>query len=192
MITLFDTETTGLPKNYKATVTDLKNWPRMIQIAWLSYDYNQKMIDEKCFIIKPVGFKIPTEASDIHGITNEMALKEGRDLKEVLTIFAEVLSRTEILVAHNISFDEKIVGAEFLRKKIQNELSSVKKICTKESSTDYCQIPGNFGKYKWPNLTELHTKLFKKEFEEAHHALGDVKACANCFFELKKRGVISV
>ena len=31
----FDTETTGLPKNWKAPVTDTENWPRIVQIAWI-------------------------------------------------------------------------------------------------------------------------------------------------------------
>jgi hypothetical protein len=37
MYLFFDTETTGLPKNYKAPVTDLNNWPRLVQLAWLFY-----------------------------------------------------------------------------------------------------------------------------------------------------------
>ena len=38
MYLLFDTETTGLPKNWKAPVTDVDNWPRLVQIAWLTYE----------------------------------------------------------------------------------------------------------------------------------------------------------
>jgi len=30
MYLFFDTETTGLPRNWKAPVTDLDNWPRMV------------------------------------------------------------------------------------------------------------------------------------------------------------------
>ena len=38
MYLFFDTETTGLPRNWKAPVTHLNNWPRMIQIAWIACD----------------------------------------------------------------------------------------------------------------------------------------------------------
>jgi hypothetical protein len=38
MYLFIDTETTGLPKNYKAPLHDLSNWPRLIQIAWLLYN----------------------------------------------------------------------------------------------------------------------------------------------------------
>ncbi len=191
MITFFDTETTGLPKKYNAPVTDLNNWPRLVQIAWAQYDYTGKLISENSFIIKPEGFTIPTQASDVHGITTEKALKEGLALTEVMKTFAHVLSETELLVAHNMSFDEKIVGAEFIRSAITNNLNSVEKICTKEASTNYCKIPGYYG-YKWPNLTELHKKLFKIGFDGAHEALTDVRACAKCFWELNRLGIIKV
>ena len=29
----FDTETTGLPRNYKAPSSDTRNWPRLVQLA---------------------------------------------------------------------------------------------------------------------------------------------------------------
>ena len=32
MYLIFDTETTGLPKNWKAPLTDFDNWPRMVQL----------------------------------------------------------------------------------------------------------------------------------------------------------------
>lgn len=35
---IFDTETTGLQKNWKAPVSDIDNWPRLVQIAWLQCD----------------------------------------------------------------------------------------------------------------------------------------------------------
>jgi len=35
MYLFFDTETTGLPKKWKAPITDLDNWPRLVQLAYL-------------------------------------------------------------------------------------------------------------------------------------------------------------
>lgn len=189
MYLFFDTETTGLPKNYKAPASDTDNWPRMIQIAWQIYNNNHELVDSKVFIIKPEGFEIPKEASDVHGITTEKANAEGVDLEDTLNKFREAMMTCDFLVAHNISFDEKIVGAEFIRKKIARLPKKLGRIDTMVSATDYCQIPGKYG-FKWPNLTELHTRLFGCGFEGAHDALADVIACADCFFELKKIGVI--
>jgi len=190
MYLFFDTETTGLPKNWNAPVSDLDNWPRLVQIAWLVYDHEGNKVKGKNYMIRPDGFKIPDEASRIHGITTELATKKGKILKIVLKEFSKAMIDSEYIIAHNISFDEKIVEAEFMRTGTQKSLFAPKKMCTKDLSTEYCAIEGPRG-YKWPSLKELHIKLFGVDFEDAHDAMVDVKACAKCFFELKKIGVVS-
>jgi DNA polymerase III subunit epsilon len=186
----FDTETTGLPRSHHVSVRNLENWPRVVQIAWLTYSNAGRLLSENDYLIKPVGFVIPKEATNIHGITTKKALAEGYDLNIVLFQFAQDVKKASLIVAHNIDFDEKIISAEFLRKKIKHSLSKKPKLCTMRSSTEFCEIPGYYGKYKWPNLRELHYTLFDQDFEEMHNALADVKACAKCFFELKDQGVI--
>lgn len=189
MYLFFDTETTGLPRNWKAPVTDLDNWPRLVQLAYLYYDQNGNKISGGDFIIKPEGFSIPLEASRIHGISTEKADKEGQSLTTVLQNFQSLISQAEILVAHNMSFDEVIVGAEFLRADMPNTIPSKNKICTMKSTTNYCALDGPYG-YKWPKLSELHYKLFGTGFEEAHNAAVDITATAKCFWELKRIGKI--
>jgi len=191
MILFFDTETTGLPKNWKAPVTDLDNWPRLVQIAYLLFDLNGNKISSGEYIIKPNDFKIPNESSRIHGISNERAIAEGHDISSVLIDFKEQIEKSSYIVAHNMSYDEKIVGAEFLRAKMPNYLSKKVKICTMESSTNFCAIDGPYG-YKWPKLSELHYKLFNTDFEEAHNAAIDINATAKCFWELIKKRVINI
>ncbi|OIO04951.1 MAG: 3'-5' exonuclease [Elusimicrobia bacterium CG_4_10_14_0_2_um_filter_56_8] len=189
MYLFFDTETTGLPRNWKAPVTDLNNWPRMIQLAYFTTDNEGKNTGGGNFIIKPEGFTIPEDASKIHGITTERALADGKDLLPVLWGFQAAIDQADFLVAHNMSFDEKIIGAEFLRSGMPDSLPGKKRICTMHSATDFCAIPGPYGN-KWPKLAELHQKLFKKDFKEAHNAAADVLATMNCFWELKRLGII--
>lgn len=189
MYLVFDTETTGLPKNWRAPTSDLDNWPRMIQVAWILFDEAGKEISKESHIIKPEGFIIPPEATKVHGISTEKAETEGEDLKTILNEFSNTMSKAEVLIAHNMGFDEKIIGAEFLRKEVSDSLSKIKKVCTKIMSTDFCQIPGVYGN-KWPTLAELHTKLFNEDFKDAHDALVDTTTCAKCFFKLKELGVI--
>jgi len=188
----FDTETTGLPRNWNAPVGDLNNWPRIVQVAWILYDKNGNCLEERSYIVKPEGFRIPADASKIHGITTEIAEIDGIYLEDALIEFQDFVAQADFLVAHNMSFDEKIAGAEFLRKNMINSLISKKRICTKERSTNFCAIPSpnGFNDYKWPTLQELHQKLFGERFDEAHDALSDVRATAKCFWELKRRGVI--
>ena len=185
----FDTETTGLPINWKAPVQNVNNWPRMIQIAWLLYSTDGTRIDGKNFIIKPEGFSIPDDAVRVHGISTEKAMTDGKELDVVLKLIAEQIENADALVAHNMSFDEKILGAEFIRKNIQNDLFNKNRICTMKESTRYCKIPGRYG-YKWPKLSELHIELFGEDFKEAHDAAVDINATAKCFWKMKELEII--
>ncbi len=194
MFLIFDTETTGLPRNYKAPLTDFDNWPRMVQIAWQLHDINGSLINQQTFIVKPNGYTIPFNAEKIHGISNERAIQEGGDLKKILLSFLEDVSKCQYLCGHNIEFDIAIIGAELLRCSISENLNSKKIIDTKnDETTNYCALPGGRGgKYKWPTLTELYTKLFNSNFSDAHHAAFDVEATARVLFETIKRNIIAV
>ena len=191
MYLFFDTETTGLPKSWKAPVSDLGNWPHIVQIAWAFFDENGIRIALHDHIIKPEGFVIPESATAIHGISTERALREGRPVTEVLKEFSGAVRGAMCLIAHNMDFDEKMVGVELLRQEMPDVLQSVpahQKICTMTNSTGYCKIPGPYGN-KWPKLSELHIKLFDVDFEDQHNAASDVLCCAKCFFELRRRAI---
>jgi len=190
MFIIFDTETTGLPKNYDAPVSDSENWPRMVQIAWQIHDIKGELLGTGDFIIKPDGYTIPFSAQKVHGISTDRALAEGYDLKFVLERFTEALEKSSYIIGHNIDFDLKIVGAEYHRMGMDSKLVQLESICTKETTTDFCAIPGGKGgKFKWPTLSELYMKLFDEDFEEAHHASADVAATARCFLELIRKGI---
>ena len=190
MYLFFDTETDGLPRSWNAPVSQLSNWPRLVQIAWLLFDDDGNELESKSFIIKPVGFEIPVAAARIHKITTEIALREGVEIKPVLRAFASSIDKSDVLVAHNMSFDEKIVGAEFIRGDIPNNLDQKKKVCTMLSSTNFCELPGNYDGYKWPKLSELHIKLFGIDFEGAHDATADIKTTAKCFWKMREMNLI--
>jgi len=189
MYLFFDTETTGLPLKWKAPTSDVDNWPRVVQLAWVAYDSGGNKENSGDVLIKPEGFTIPVDASRIHGITTERALAEGLPLETALNEFSRAVDCATCLVAHNISFDTAVLGAEYIRATGSDPLSVKKAICTKEASTDFCAIPGNYG-YKWPKLSELYRTLFGTDFEDSHNARADVEATARCFWELKKRGVV--
>jgi DNA polymerase III subunit epsilon len=186
----FDTETTGIPANYRAPVEDLANWPRVVQLAFLLTSAAGIPITSKQFLIKPDGFSIPRAATRIHGINTEQACLEGIPMLAALNEFLACIKSAPILVAHNMSYDQNVLGAEFLRLGLPNPLPRARRICTMESATDFCGIPGPHG-FKWPTLSELHAKLFQRELRSAHSALADVQACADCFFALKSKGIIS-
>ena len=187
MFLFFDTETTGLPKRWDVPLSDFENWPRLVQLGWVLSDSQGRVQSQGCAIVKPAGFGIAPEAVRIHGITAEHAADVGQDLKVVLDEFCRDLSRAETVVAHNISFDEAILGAEFLRVYQVNRLLGLRRRCTMRESIFYCRIPSRYG-FKWPTLGELYYRLFQQRNRQSHDALADSQACLECFFELKKRG----
>ncbi len=185
----FDTETTGLPKNYHASTSDSDNWPHLVQISWILTDEKGNAISSGNEIIKPEGFVIPFESVKVHGISTTKALKDGKPLFDILSAFLKDAKRASCYVGHNISFDQKVVGAELYRLGLPDTISNRKSICTMQSSTNFCKIPDVYG-YKYPKLQELYSKLFGGTFDDAHNALADVRATMKCFFELKRLGVI--
>ena len=116
MYLIFDTETTGLPKNYNASYTDTDNWPRCVQIAWQLHDAMGNLIDQQDYIVQPEGFDIPYESEQIHGISTALAEQEGVPLAEVLAKFNAVLNETKFVVGHNVGFDVSVMGCEFLEE----------------------------------------------------------------------------
>jgi len=161
----------------------------MVQLAWVVFDQQENLVSEANHIIKPDGYTIPGDAAAIHGITTEIALEKGTALSSVLSEFSAALAEATMLIAHNIDFDEKIVGAEYIRMGLKSALFKVPRVCTMKTTADLCEIPGKYG-YKWPRLEELHRFLFKSDFKDAHDASVDVKACARCWHELVRRGVL--
>lgn len=186
---VFDTETTGLPISWNAPVTQIDNWPRIVQLAWVLYDEKGHELKVGNVIVRPDGFTIPYESTKVHGISQQQALREGVSIMNALTDFVQTLkTRQDVtLVAHNIEYDEKVVGAELLRNRISSNFLNLPKICTMRASTVFCDLPNQ----KPPRLAELHQKLFNAGFSDAHDAEADVRATGRCFFELKKQGVIA-
>ena len=192
MILVYDTETTGLPRDWNAPLTDGENWPRLVQLAWQLHAPDGKLVSRGNRIVRPDGFTIPFNAAKVHGITTERALNEGHPLQAVLDEFGRDLDRADLVMGHNVEFDVNIVGAEWIRLGAAAERVTDKAVIdSKNEATEFCAIPGGKGgKFKWPTLTELHEKLFGVGFGDAHDAAYDVDATARCFFALVQRGII--
>ncbi|NJN25240.1 MAG: DNA polymerase III subunit alpha [Cyclobacteriaceae bacterium] len=192
MYLIFDTETTGLPKNKQAPLDEFDNWPRVVQIAWQLHDNKGKLLSNENLIVKPDGFTIPFNAEKVHGISTQRAMDEGVPLAEVLERFSQDMHRADRIIGHNIvDFDIKIVGCEYLRSGMSNLIASKEPVDTQLVATEFCAIPGGRGgQFKWPTLIELHHKLFGEGFGDAHDAAYDVAANARCFFGLLTHKVV--
>lgn len=192
MIIIFDCESTGLPVDWKAPMSQLNNWPRVIQLAWIKTDMKGNELTRGEYLIKPDGWEMPSGSFWVdNGFTQMESMTLGAPISDVLDLFIKDIETSEFLVSHNMSFDYNVVGSEMLRAGKKSEVK-LKRICTKEAGTDICQIPGPYNKFKWPKLEELHQFLFKKGFDGAHDALSDVIACKDCFFKLIEQCAITL
>lgn len=193
-ICFFDTETTGKPKNYKAHMTDVNNWPRVTQIAWQIATPEGELLEDFQSIVSPDNWTVPKEKFFIdNNMSTERCEKEGKPMPAILDAFVKWIHNHDvsIIVAHNLAFDYPVLGAEMIRynKKITGR--NLLKFCTMNSTTNVCKLAGKFG-YKWPKLEELHRFLFECDFVGAHDASDDVTATRKCFFELVKRNLIQI
>src|SRR5690554_4859350 len=110
MYIIFDTETTGLPRDFNAPVTDVDNWPRCIQIAWQLHDEMGNLVEHEDYLVKPDGFDIPYDAEQIHGISTLLANEKGVEISFVLGRFKESLQKAKFVVGQRS--EERRVGKE--------------------------------------------------------------------------------
>ncbi len=104
----FDLETTGRDSRSA----------RIVTASVTVVDSAGGVINEHEWLADP-GVEIPTEASDIHGITTEQARREGRPAAEVTRELAAVLQElfdTGVpVIAFNASYDFTVLAAESAR-----------------------------------------------------------------------------
>ena len=113
-VLIYDTETTGLiPKK----CADLDRFPHVVQFSYIVYDTEQesitKVYDE--IISLPEGVDIPLEASNIHHILKEDCQRSQVTIKECLEGFMEDCKQVDLVVGHNLEYDNTMVVTELMR-----------------------------------------------------------------------------
>lgn len=194
MYLVFDLETTDLVKCVKFNVypnyknLDRYESARIVQIAWIVLDKNFETIFTQSFIVKRDNFDIKN--SNFHSVTNEISDKSGINFELIMFNFMKDLSNCDTLVSHNILFDFNVLASNLYRYNlfgILNEFEKKSQYCTSVNSTEVTKIPMPFysKNYKYPSLMELYYFYFNENFDNAHDALNDTKACAKVFVKLK-------
>lgn len=193
---IFDTETNGKILNWNAKLNEhtLDNFPRITQLAWQKVCLETvEVMNEHQSFIKPNGWTIPKEQFFIeNNMSTERCEEFGVPLEEVIPLIISDLQDSEIVVAHNLNFDMKVIGAEMIRLKMSVGKQLIK-VCTMEASIDYCKLPPfRYGKYKFPKLVELYKILFDREMIGNHDAFDDVVGCRECSLQLIKLNQIII
>tara|TARA_B100000524_G_scaffold96852_1_gene46042 strand:+ start:10050 stop:10886 length:837 start_codon:yes stop_codon:yes gene_type:complete len=150
---VFDLETTGLQ------VTK----DRIVQIAALKIHPNGKQ-EELNLVVNPE-MKIPQEVIDIHGITNELALKSPtfRELAEEIKAF---FGDSDLAGYNSNKFDIPVLAEEFLRVGIAFDLTQ----------RAFIDVQNIFHKMEQRTLVAAYKFYCKKNLENAHDAMNDTRA----------------
>lgn len=208
LIMVYDTETSGLP-DYKQP-SEAPQQPHIVELAAILID--DQTFEEKGrvhYIVRPDGWTIPDEVAAIHGITQDRAMDEGIPEWKVIREFHELQLQCGLRVAHNESFDQRIMRicykrfgkgddpsygefVQVIKDEIAESFKSRPAYCTMKNSTKACALPptqamidknmGHF--FKNPSLQEAHKHYFGEEFEGSHSALADTQACARIYFAI--------
>lgn len=198
MIQVWDTETTGLPL-FREPSSDPRQ-PHLVQIASLLLDQEGRRVDAFDVIIKPDGWTIPDDVAAIHGITTERALAEGIPLRQAMALFGTHRSVAKLRVAHNASFDDRIMRIALLRSGLsRDEVEAMERqpvFCTCNASKSLVNLPptarmkhAGFTGPKSPKLAEAIKHFFDEEMQDAHTAGADAANCARLFLHLKGLGL---
>lgn len=176
MIALFfDTETTGF-KSSKFT-------PEIVQIGALLQDTETKRVLAELNVIVAPKNPIPEVVSNIHGITDELAAAYGMEGSGVEAIFALMVRMSDVAVAHNLAFDRGIVQDAW--PTASGILAEKSHFCTMQNAKEAVGLPGKYGGLKNPKLAEAYRHFFGEDFENAHDAMADVRACRDVYFALQ-------
>jgi DNA polymerase III alpha subunit (gram-positive type) len=189
LLLFLDTETTGLPSNWSAPITDFERWPRAIEVAWCLCREDGSVHTEESFLVEPDDWHIGQKITELTGLTHYMLCQQGLPIRCVLTALLMDLQHADLIVCHNTDFDLSVLGAEYYRQAGFNPLAKrrIRTCCTMRRSTRLLRIPKDDG-WKWPNLGELYEYLFAEKMPAAHRAAADVEVTRRCFFEMRARG----
>lgn len=176
MIALFfDTETTGFKR---PSFT-----PEIVQIGALLQDTQTKRVLGELNVIVQAEKPIPEQVSAIHGITDDIAKAFG--IKSIIAdnMFALLAAKADVLVAHNIDFDIGIIdGAWQVSRAI---VKDKEQFCTMKNCARFADMPRKHaGKPQYTKLADAYRYFHGVDFDNAHDAMADVRACRDVYFKL--------
>lgn len=195
----YDTETSGLPL-YRDPSEDPRQ-PHVVDLAMILTDADGGIVSQFESLIRPDGWVIPQETSDIHGITTETALAQGQPEELVVAKFLETQALAACRVGHNEAFDQRMLRIAIKRfgGRTQEERDNIAdlfkarpRFCTMNNSKPIMKLPPtarmNKSWFKPPKLAEAYAFFFPGEtIDGAHRAMADARATMRVFFALKAR-----
>lgn len=189
-IFVYDTETTWFINKKE---TDLKKQPKIVQFAWILWEFKDWRFTEIKRINQLINPKIPIPfwASQVHHLY-DIDVKSAPFIENEIDTFLEFINEPDVVIWHNIEYDQDMMKLELRRIEQEYKYNPKQVICTMKTTVDFCSIKWNWERFKYPKLWELHKKLFWEYFIWAHDAMTDVEATLRCFIELVNKWVIKI
>lgn len=186
----FDTETTDRLQ-FDAPHTDHRQ-PDAIQLAAILRDEDGREMSTINFILHTPR-RIEPGAEAIHKISKETSDRFGVTQVNGMYVLRDMLCNADIVIAHNIAFDRKVVNAAFFRCDIPEfPWESITQHDTMLAGVNVCRLPKAMGRgFKWPKLSEIYRHFFQEDIDGAHDALVDVRATARVYDELDRIGAFT-
>lgn len=171
MYLILDTETSGLlPAG------------RVIQVGAVLVDSDYAVQSEANLLVKwGEDYEIHPKAMEAHGISRARAQNFGVEVDVVIAVIGQMAARAQKLVCHNLDFDRKMIENLAARAQKPNPIEHLAHYCTMRAMTPICDIPKQGGGTKWPTLQEAHRFVAGYDFDGAHDAMADVRACLKVF-----------
>ena len=192
LVLFYDIESDGLPL-WNEPSEDPRQ-PHIVELAAILRNREGSVRKPLHAIIKPEGWEIPPAMTAIHGISQERALAEGRPAADVLREFMALWEEAAVRVAHNESFDARMVRIALKRHMptTADRWKAGAARCTAVLSEPLCRIPptqrmieaGRGHQFKKPKLEEALRILCGEELKDAHSALADVEAAAKIYLRI--------
>jgi len=187
----FDTETTGLPKDRRARVADTDMWPYVLQLSWALYDGDTNRLTYGDDIIRVAEtVDISPSSIAVHGITRSRSERDGIPVGEAIRRFQAAMKQANVIIAHNLDFDKRMLMVECTRNKMRHEFYNTQiHYCTMKNSVNLCKIEAVSEKtgekyYRYPKLAALHEHLFGTTPQGTHNALADILICFRCYYKM--------
>jgi DNA polymerase-3 subunit epsilon len=176
-IAVFDTETTGL---------DLKT-SRIVTASVVELDLDGNVIVDRAEWFANPEIEIPKVASDVHGITTEMAVADGRNYKEVVAEILEALrdcfQRGVPVVAYNAPYDFTILMHQAISLGLDPIIEPMPVI-------DPLVVDKTYDRYRsGKRKLELVAKHYSVALDDAHNSKADAIAAGRVALAVMKAHV---
>ena len=162
--TVFDVETTGFPS--KSKVCEHEDQPHIVQLGLITRA-NGRIVQELSLMVEcPVD--VPEKPLEIHGISRADTVAYGITKMAMIDTFRDLISNTDLIIAHNVDFDIAMINLETDRA-CEGPIKWPDTFCTMKG---WAEIHG----VRWPKLNAAYGMTgCEQGVLRDHNALDDCK-----------------